>query len=78
MAEEKRPKNIAEKEVFQHLAEYANGRISIIRMFVSVHLIWIQPISPCNRLAKKRLQGSVENVCSFHEKSRVLYEFELF
>jgi hypothetical protein len=30
MAEEKKAeKNMAEKEVFQHLAEYANGRISI-------------------------------------------------
>jgi hypothetical protein len=33
MAEEKKAeKNMAEKEVFQHLAEYAKGRISIGRM----------------------------------------------
>jgi hypothetical protein len=77
-----------EKEVFQHLAEYANSRISIGQMLkwpnwpnpeqVDLHSRVIWPISPCNRLAKKGLQGNVENFCSFHEKSRVLYEFELF
>jgi hypothetical protein len=83
----------AEKEGFQHLAEYTNGRISIGRMLkwpnpdqvdlhsralVSVHLIWIRPILPCNRLAKKGLPGSVENFYSFQEKSRDLYGFKLF
>jgi hypothetical protein len=48
------------------------------RALVSVHLIWIWPISPSNRLAKKELQGSVENFHFFQEKSRVLYEFMLF
>jgi hypothetical protein len=64
MAEDKEvEKQMAEKEVFQHLAEFANGRISIGRMLkwpnpeqvdlqsralVSVHLIWIRPISSCD------------------------------
>jgi hypothetical protein len=51
---------MAKKEVFQQLAEI--GQIQIkrtsLRALVSVHLIWIRPISPCNRLAKKGLQGS--------------------
>jgi hypothetical protein len=69
----------ARKEVFQHLAEYTNGRISMSRMLkwpnpdqvdfhshalISVLLIWIRPISPCNRLAKQGLQGA-ENFYSF-------------
>jgi hypothetical protein len=40
--------------------------------------IWIWQISPCNRLAKKRLQSSIDFFLFFQEKSRVLYEFELF
>jgi hypothetical protein len=81
MAEEKKAeKNMAEKDGFQHLAEYTNGRISIGRMLkwpnpeqvdlhsralVSGHLLWIRPISLCKRLAKNGLQGSVENFYSF-------------
>jgi hypothetical protein len=53
MAEEKK----AEKEVFQHLAEYANIRISIGRM-----LKWPKLANlPCNRCTKKGLQDSGEN-----------------
>jgi hypothetical protein len=82
MAEEKK----AEKYGFHHLAEYTNGRnwpnpdqVDLhSRALVSVHLIWIRPISPCNCLAKTGLQGSVENCYSFQEKSRVLNEFKVF
>jgi hypothetical protein len=71
---------MAEKDSFQHLTEYTNGRISIGRMlkwpnpeqvdrneraWVEFHMLWIRPISLCNRLAKKGLQGSVENFYSF-------------
>jgi hypothetical protein len=35
-------------------------------------------ISPCDRWAKKRFQGSGENLHFFREKSRVLCEFKLF
>jgi hypothetical protein len=58
----------------------AFGRISIGRKWskpaqvdlhlhapVSVHLLWIRPISPCNRWAKKVLQDSGQ---FFYEKSR--------
>jgi hypothetical protein len=41
MAEEKKAeKYMAEKEIFQHLAEYSNGRISICRM-----LKWPNPLA---------------------------------
>jgi hypothetical protein len=77
----------AEKEVFQHLTEYVNGRISIGRMLkwpkstralVSVHFIWIRPISPCNCLAKKGLQDGGEHFYSFRKNYTLCMNLNFF
>jgi hypothetical protein len=68
------------------LAEYAKGRISINRILKWPKLAESRSSGPSLArarfspldLAKEGTQGSVENICSFHEKSRILYEFELF
>jgi hypothetical protein len=40
---------------------------------IKSNLLWIRPISPCNRLAKKELLISSENFHFFQEKSRFLW-----
>jgi hypothetical protein len=40
------------------------------RVLVSIHLLWIRPTSPCNRLAKKGQYDRSENFHFFREKSR--------
>jgi hypothetical protein len=56
-------------------------RSTCSRALIPVHLLWIRPISPCNRFAKKRLQRSGENFRVFdknHEFCMNLNFFDIF